>query len=472
MSNYDLIVIGSGPAGEKGAAQAAYFKKRVALIERDPPPLFGGAAANTGTLPSKTLRETALFLSGFQHRELEGLDARLKDKVDIGRLMSRRKVVAEKEHRRIKANLEAPYHNVTVYRGNAGFVGPHTIAVGRDSGPETLLTGSVILVATGSRPFRPPIFAVTDPRIVDSDTILGIPEIPETMLVVGGGVIGCEYACMFNIMGTKVTLVEKQPRLINTADLEVAEALREDMIKSGIEVILVEEVGGLKTAGKLDVTLKSGRRIEPDLVLVSSGRTGNTAGLNLELWGVQTDNRSRILVDSTFQTTIPHVYAAGDVTQYGGLASTAMEQGRMAMINAFQLEFAGDRLNLLPTGIYTIPECSSVGPTEQELLEQGVPHVVGRARYAGNARGQIIGDDDGFLKLIFREEDMKLLAVHVIGESATEIVHIGLVGIQMGAVAELFIKTCFNYPTLSEMYKYATYDALGRRARMRAGQPV
>lgn len=472
MTSYDLIVIGSGPAGEKGAAQAAYFKKQVALVERDPPPLFGGAAANTGTLPSKTLRETALFLSGFQHRELEGLDARLKDKVDIRRLMSRRKVVAEKEHKRIKANLEAPWHNVRVYRGDARFVGPHSVAVGRDDGPETILKGDYILIATGSRPYRPPIFAVDDPRIVDSDTILGIPEIPSSMLVVGGGVIGSEYACMFNIMGAKVTLVEKLPRLIRDSDHEVAEALRDDMVRSGIDVILGDEVGGLSLEGPLAVTLKSGRRLEPDLVLVSSGRIGNTATLDLDRWGVESDNRGRITVDSTFQTTIPHVYAAGDVTQYGGLASSAMEQGRLAMINAFQLEFAGDRLSLLPTGIYTIPECSSVGPTEHQLLEQGIPHVVGRARYAGNARGQIIGDDDGFLKLIFREEDMKLLAVHVIGESATEIVHIGLVGIQMGAVGELFIKTCFNYPTLSEMYKYATYDALGRRARMRAGQPV
>jgi NAD(P) transhydrogenase len=473
-NNYDLIVIGSGPAGEKGAAQAAYFGKRVALVEKDPPPLFGGAAANTGTLPSKTLRETALFLSGFQHRELDGLEARLKDRCDIKRLMNRRKVVVGKEHKRIDENLHR--HGVTVYRGDARFAGPHTVAVRRKGAPETLLTGDVILIATGSRPFRPENFRVDDPRIVDSDTILEIPDIPKRLLVVGGGVIGCEYACMFSIMGAEVLLIEERERLLGSVDFDISDALAADMRKNGIKIRTSDKVAKVDYAktGKVDyaepmkVTLVSGDTIETEMILVSAGRSGNTASLDLDRLGVLSDDRGRIPVDQAFQTSIPYVYAAGDVIKGPALASSAMEQGRMAMINAFQLEYMGDRLSLLPYGIYTIPECSMVGPTEQQLLEQGVPHVVGKATYDANARGHIIGDDDGFLKLIFREEDMKLLAIHVIGEGATELIHIGLVAIQLNATAELFIKTCFNYPTLSEMYKYATYDALGRRAKQRA----
>ncbi len=468
--DYDLIVIGSGPAGEKGAAQAAYFKKSVALIEKEPPPIYGGAAANTGTLPSKTLRETALFLSGFRNRELEGLEFRWKEQVDISKLMTRRKVVVGNEQKRISTNLQR--HGVTTYEGIARFVGPHTISVTTKGQPETLLRARVFLIATGSTPFRPDAFQINDPRIVDSDTVLNIKDIPKSFLVVGGGVIGCEYACMFAIMGVDVALVEKRDQIMPFLDWEVSDTLKNEMLKLGVQIYLDDSVDSVQNGDSLSIRLESGALVHPEMILISSGRTGNTSSLNLGALGITPDSRGRIPVDETFQTAVPHIYAAGDVVAGPALASTAMEQGRIAMVHAFQLEFQRSLTTVLPFGIYTIPECSMAGPTEQELIDQGASYVAGKATYEANARGQIIGDSDGFLKLLFREEDMKLLGVHVIGEMATELIHIGLTALQMGASAELFIHACHNYPTLSEMYKYATYDALGRRARKRAGLPI
>ncbi|CAN5628039.1 Si-specific NAD(P)(+) transhydrogenase [soil metagenome] len=468
--DYDLIVIGSGPAGEKGAAQAAYFKKSVALIEKEPPPIYGGAAANTGTLPSKTLRETALFLSGFRNRELEGLEFRWKEQVDISKLMTRRKVVVGNEQKRIATNLQR--HGITTYEGNARFVGPQTLSVATKGKPETLLRAQIFLIATGSTPFRPNAFQSRDPRVVDSDTVLNIKDIPRSLLVVGGGVIGCEYACMFAIMGVDVALVEKRDRILPFLDWEVSDTLKNEMLKLGVRLYMGDSVAAVDHGDRLTVRLETGPMIQPEMILISSGRTGNTASLNLGALGITPDKRGRIPVDATFRTAVPHVYAAGDVVDGPALASTAMEQGRIAMVHAFQLEFQRSLTTVLPYGIYTIPECSMAGPTEQELIDEGASYVAGKATYEANARGQIIGDNDGFLKLLFREEDMKLLGVHVIGEQATELIHIGLTALQVGATAELFIHTCHNYPTLSEMYKYATYDALGRRARKRAGLPI
>lgn len=466
---YDLIVLGSGPAGEKGAAQAAYFGKSVAMVEKEPPPTYGGAAANTGTLPSKTLRETALFLSGFRNRQLEGLEFRWKDEVNIDRLMSRRKAVVGGEQKRILTNMDR--HGVDLYEGLASFAGPHTIAVRRKGAPETLLRGEVILVATGSAPYRPSAFRVDDPRIVDSDSILNIERIPRSLVVVGGGVIGCEYACMFAVMGSRVALVEKRERVLTFMDDEISDAMLVEMRRLGVEFYLSDGVERAELDPTLTLRLESGAFLDPDLVLISSGRSGNTGPLGLERLGVAIDDRGRIQVDGTFQTSVPYVYAAGDVIKGPGLASTAMEQGRIAMVNAFELEFRRDLSSLLPSGIYTIPECSMVGPTERDLLASGTPYVVGKASYEANARGQIIGDTRGFLKLIFHEETMNLLGVHVIGEAATELVHIGLTALHAEAGADLFVRACYNYPTLSETYKYATYDALGRRSRKRSGQP-
>lgn len=469
MDKYDLIVIGSGPAGEKGAAQAAYFKKRVALIEREPE--LGGAAANTGTLPSKTLRETALFLSGFRHRQLEGLDLRgLKEKVTIRDFMAREEVIVQKERTRIQKNLDR--HKVTLHKGTASFADPHTIHVQPKDGPAYSIHGDVILIATGSHPFRPSSFDFTDPRVHESDSILRMEGIPAAMLVVGGGVIGCEYACMFAVLGIEVIVVEKRDALIGFLDHEIAATLHEQMQAMGVRFFLSDGVAGVRyDRDVIRVKLQSGAEVGVQAILVSSGRCGNVEGLGLEAVNIEVGERGRIKVNPHFQTNIPHIYAAGDVIGNPALASTAMEQARVAMVHAFKFEYLPGMAKeavatILPYGLYTIPECSMAGETEDSLKEKKIPYVVGKATYTSNARGQIIGDPAGFLKLLFHRDDMQLLGVHVIGEQATEIVHVGLSALLTNSKADLFIRTCFNYPTLTELYKYATYDALGQKDRL------
>ena len=465
MEQFDLVVIGSGPAGEKGAAAAAFFDKRVALVEKEAH--YGGAAANTGTLPSKTLRETAVVLSGLRQRQLFGLTFNLKDNVNIQSFLAQERKVKDTERSRIRTNLER--HRVTVFRGAATFVDEHTVAVTPERCNSELLRGEKILVATGSYPFRPKeLFPFTNPRVYDSDTILSLYEIPQSLVVVGGGVIGCEYACMFAALGVSVTVVEKRGGLLGGMDREIAESLREQMIDAGIAVILHDEVAAVRPhGGVMAVPLKSGRVLEVHAILVSSGRSGQTAGLGLEKVGIDVNERGHVKVDPhTFQTKLPHVYAAGDVIGNPALASTAMAQARMAVAHAFDLPFNTGLAEVLPSGIFTIPECSMVGETEETLRKSGVAYVAGRASYANNARGQIIGDSKGFLKLLFRADDMELLGAHVIGEHATELIHVGLTALLTKSKADLFIHTCYNYPTLSELYKYAAYDALGQQQKL------
>jgi NAD(P) transhydrogenase len=460
LAHYDLIVIGSGPAGEKGAAQVAYFGKKVALIDKEP--VLGGAAANTGTLPSKTLRESALFLSGFRQRELYGMHVRLKEKVTVRDFLTRERLVKENERSRIQENLKR--HHVTQFFGTASFIDPHTVAVQPQRCPALQITGDVILIATGSYPFRPPAFPFHDPRVYDSDTILTLHEIPTSMLVVGGGVIGCEYACMFATLGIEVTVVEKRNRLIDSLDAEIAEALRVQMADMGVRFLMPDAVAAVETGERLHVQAESGTDLDVETILVSSGRCGQTESLDLAKVGITVDARGRIPVNEHYQTSVPNIYAAGDVIGAPALASTSMEQARVGMVHAFDLQFRENVSHILPYGIYTIPECSMVGETEESLVHKKVAYIAGKAPYAGNARGQIVGDTKGFLKLIFQEDDMKLLGVHVIGELATELVHVGLTALLMGATADLFIQTCYNYPTLTEIYKYAAYDALARKA--------
>jgi len=461
---YDLVVIGSGPAGEKGAAQAAYFGKKVALVEKTA--AFGGAAANTGTLPSKTLRETALYLSGFRQRGLHGVTLNIADQVTARDFLFHQQNVTGTERARIQSNLER--HYVDQYKGFASFTDPHTVSVTPDSGPAVTLTADVFLVASGSRPHRPGNFPFADPRVYDSNTILGIGDIPSTMLIAGGGVIGCEYACLFQALGVQVTLVEGRDRLLQFLDGEISQALAASMSKMGIRLLLNETIETVESGALLSIQLKSGKTAGVDTLLAASGRSGNTAGMNLEAIGVTPGPRGQLDVNAHYQTSVPHVYAAGDVIGFPALASTSMEQARVAMVHAFDLKYKTTVAPILPYGIYTIPECSVAGETEESLQKQNIPYVAGKARYEHNPRGQIIGDRDGFLKLLFREEDMRLLGVSVIGEQATELVHVGLTALLQEATAELFIQTCFNYPTLSELYKYATYDALGVRAKRRA----
>ena len=461
--SYDLVVIGSGPAGEKGAAQAAYFGKSVALIERESS--VGGAAANTGTLPSKTLRETSLFLSGYRNRDLSGVNVTFKPKVTIRDLMVHEQRVTADERVRILGNLSR--HKVDLLYGSGSFIDPHTIAITSTDGTVRKIRGENILIAVGSSPYRPPIFPFADERIYDSDEICNLGEIPKSMLVVGGGVIGCEYACMFALLGIVVTVVEMRERVIDSLDREVSASLQEQMEGIGIRFCFNDSVEFLDAGTPLKVRLKSGLEMSPETILVSAGRGGNTKSLGLDAIGVATDSRGRITVNPQYQTSVPHVYAAGDVIGAPALASTSMEQARVAMNHAFGLGYKSDVAAILPYGIYTIPECSMAGETEETLKTKGIPYVAGRARYVDNARGHIIGDEKGFLKLLFHRDTMKLLGVHVIGEQATELIHVGLTALLLDQAADLFIKTCYNYPTLTELYKYAAYDALGRARKER-----
>ncbi len=459
--HYDLVVIGSGPAGEKGAAQAAYFGKRVAMIDRNR--VLGGAAANTGTLPSKTLRETALYLSGFRRRELYGVQMSLKQEVTARDFLYRERLVVEAERHRILENLDR--HKVEMHRGAASFLDPHTIIIRRPGAKVTRLSADVFLIATGSQPLRPPMFPFDDPRVYVSDSILQLTDIPKSMMVVGGGVIGCEYACMFSALGVKVTLVDGRGKLLGFMDTEISEALEHQMRDMGMTIHMPDSVESVDAKQRLTITLASGQRSRPDILLVASGRAANTPGLGLQEIGVSLDNRGTIQVNQFYQTNLSHIYAAGDVIGFPALAATSMEQARVAMVHAFDLKYKTQVAPGLPYGIYTIPECSMAGETEESLKEQGVDYVAGRAYYGANARGHIIGDDHGFLKLLFQADNMRLLGVHVIGEMASELVHIGLTALLAYGGADLFIETCYNYPSLSELYKYATYDALGAKAK-------
>jgi NAD(P) transhydrogenase len=451
---YDLVVLGSGPAGEKGAAQAAYFGKRVALIEREP--VLGGAAANTGTLPSKTLRETALTLSGFRARGLYGVDLSLRRQATVKDFLHRERHVVDAERARVGANLDR--HRVDTFTGAAAFVDPHTVRVG----PRTL-KGGVFLIATGSSPRRPAEFPADHPHIYDSDSILRLDAMPKRLIVVGGGVIGCEYACTFAALGVEVTLIDGRDVLLPFLDRELSVALKEALVRLGVKV-LVDKVKACRADAAVRLELASGAALEADAVLVAAGRTSNTGELGLAAAGLATGERGLIEVDGHYRTKVPHIYAAGDVIGFPALASTSMEQARLAMVHAFDLKYKTDLAPILPYGIYTIPEVAMAGETEESLKAKGVDFVAGRARYDQNARGIIIGDAHGFLKLLFRRDDLRLLGVHVIGEIASEISHIGLTALMAGAGADLFIRTCYNYPTLGDLYKYAAYDAMGRRA--------
>ena len=460
---YDLIVIGSGPAGEKGALTAAFFGKRVILVERNP--LLGGAVANTGTLPSKTLRETALALSGFRARDLHGVDLSLRREATVGDFMHHEAQVSAVERDRIRLYLDA--QGVELAHGTASFVDAHTVHVASERG-ERMLHGETILIATGSAPFRPAGFAFEDDRVCDSDEILEIDRIPRRLLVVGAGVIGSEYACTFAALGADVHLIDGRGALLPFLDGEVSTALGAAMSRLGVTFHWNERVVSCALTGRdgdAVVTLSSGGTLRGDTVLVAAGRTSNTAALRLEAAGVAVGERGLIAVDRQYRTNVPHIFAVGDVIGFPALAATSVEQARVAMSCAFDLGFKSQIASILPYGIYTIPEVSMAGETEESLRKQGVDYVAGRALYAENARGQIIGDCGGFLKLLFRKSDWKLVGVHVLGEQASELIHIGLVVLTMDAGWDLFNRVCFNYPTLGVLYQRAAYDAAGSRSR-------
>lgn len=463
--DFDLVVVGGGPAGEKGAAQAAYFGKRVALVERAPEP--GGAAVHTGTLPSKTLRETAIFLSGYRQQDLYGLSVNINRELAVPKLLSRKNAVVDLEVARINWNLER--HRVERIQGVGRFVDRHTLEVHETGGAPRTLTSEVFLVATGSKPHQPPNIPFDDEDVDDSDTILQIDRLPKTMLIVGGGVIGCEYASMFAAMHVKVTLIEGRDRLLPFLDWEMGERLRAALSSLGVDVRLSEQTTEIaRVPGRGIVTkLKSGGEIDAEKVLAASGRSGRTDDLGLREIGVEVDKRGYVKVDDNYKTAADNVYAAGDVIGFPMLASTSMEQARVAVCHAFGFTYKRQVSHLLPFGIYTIPEVSCVGLSEEIAKEKKIDYVVGRAFYRDNARGKIIGDKDGVVKLVFDRTTRELIGCHCIGDRASELVHIGQAVITLKGTVETFIEMVFNYPTLSEVFKYAAYDALAGFAKAR-----
>jgi NAD(P) transhydrogenase len=461
--NYDLVILGGGPAGLTAAATATDRHKSVALVDCHHE--LGGAGINTGTVPSKTLRETALALSGLKSRNLYGVDLSLRREVTIGDFLGHEQHIKAMFNESLLKRLQNEHTGA--FFGTATFVDPHTVSVsplatdGKPAGEAVLLRGENILIATGSSPVRPELFPFGKGEIYDSDTILALDRIPKTMAAIGAGVIGSEYGCTFAALGTKVHIIDGRDKLLPFLDAEVAQALVTAMERSGITFHWNETVKECTLHPSDGVTLlfESGASLTVDAVLVAAGRSSNVETLDLAKAGVATGKRGVILVDKDFRTNVPHIYAAGDVIGFPALASTSMEQARRAVGHALDTKVSV-LSPLLPNGIYTIPEVSMVGETEESLKKEGVAYVVGRSRYEQNARGQIIGDKDGFLKLLFRRDTMKLVGVHVMGELATEIVHIGLMAMLTESTAELFVEACFNVPTLGMLYKTAALDAV------------
>ena len=460
---FDLVVLGGGPSGTSGAAAAGMLGKHAALVEITP--LLGGAGINTGTLASKTLRETALVLAGWRSRRLFGVDLSLQREATVIDFMGHTKNVADAERNRTQSRLEL--RGVKQFRGAGSFVDPETIRI-EGPGVETHLRARNVLIATGSSPLRPPLFPFEDARVHDSDEILQIEKMPKKLAVVGGGVIGSEYAGTFAALGVEVHLLVGYPTLMPFLDEEISTALADAMASNGVHIHWNTRVTqcDVSQPDEVRLGLSTGATLSCDDVLVAAGRQSNTATLKLESAGIQPGNRGLVPVNSHYQSIVPHIYAAGDVIGPPALAATGIEQARVAVVHAFESTFKSDIAPILPTGIYTIPEASMVGETEASLRAKGVDVVVGRARYADIPRGEIIGDRNGFLKLVFRREDMRLMGIHAIGEQATELVHIGLIALLAEADADLFNRACFNYPTLGDLYKYAAYDALARRERL------
>jgi NAD(P) transhydrogenase len=461
IPGFDLIVMGGGPAGASGANGAARLGKRVALIEKTR--VIGGAGINTGTIPSKTLRESALALSGWRSRRLFGVDLSLRREATVGDFMHHEKQVTAVERHQLEQRLRS--NRVESFHGTASFVDPHTVQVTAHDGTVQLLCGEKILIATGSAPMRPPEFPFEDDRVHDSNEILHLKVLPKKLAVVGSGVVGSEYASTFAALGAAVHLIDGRDALLPFLDGEVSRALAKAMAANGVKFHWQERVTRCDASRRDDVTLtlSSGAKITCDGVLVCAGRSSNTADLNLAAAGLTPGKRGLVVVDTHYRSEVPHIYAAGDVVGPPALAATSVEQARVAVSHAFDFRVKREMAPILPTGIYTIPEASMAGETEESLQQKRIPYLVGRARYAENPRGQIIGDESGFLKLIFHRDDLRLLGVHVVGEQATELVHIGLMALLADADADIFNRACFNYPTLGDLYKYAAYDAILQR---------
>lgn len=461
--DFDLIVIGSGPAGHRAAIQAAKAHKRVAIVEKRG--VIGGVSVNLGTIPSKTLREAVLHLSGFRQRGLYGASYKVKDEITMADLLFRVDHVIRHEIDITRHQLMR--NDVEVISANAALAGPHEVRlVYLDGSGENTVTAANIVLAVGTSATKDSNIDFDGEFILTSDEMLKLSQIPKSLAVVGGGVIGLEYATIFATLGTRVTLIDKRERLLPFVDHEVIDALSYHMRQNRIVLRLGEGVKQIERVisdglPQVRINLDSGKVVHAGRVLYSIGRTGATEDLNLGAAGLAADVRGRLEANQQYQTAVPHIYAVGDVIGFPSLASTSMEQGRLAACHAFGLP-THSAPELFPYGIYTIPEISMVGPTEEELTERGIPYQEGVAQYREIARGQILGDDTGLLKLIFHLETRELLAVHILGEGASELVHIGQAVIAHKGTIDYFVNNVFNYPTLAECYKTAAFDGINR----------
>jgi NAD(P) transhydrogenase len=456
---YDMVVIGSGPGGQKAAIASAKLGKSVAVVERGQ--MLGGVCVQTGTIPSKTLREAVLYLTGMNQRELYGASYRVKEKITPADLLARTQHVIGKEVDVVRNQLMR--NRIDLLIGHGRFLDPHTIEVEDPSRREKLtVSGKYVVIASGTRPARPSGVEFDEDRVLDSDGILDLKTLPASMVVVGAGVIGIEYASMFAALGTKVTVVEKCSDMLGFCDPEVVEALKFHLRDLAVTFRFGEEVTAVDVGSAGTVTtLGSGKQIPAETVMYSAGRQGQTDHLDLHNAELEADNRGRIFVDAFFQTKVPHIYAVGDVIGFPALAATSMEQGRLAAYHAFG-EPTDGITDLQPIGIYSIPEVSYVGATEVELTKNSIPYEVGVARYRELARGQIAGDSYGMLKLLVSTDDLKVLGVHIFGTSATEMVHIGQAVMGCGGTVEYLVDAVFNYPTFSEAYKVAALDVMNK----------
>ena len=462
-SAYDLIVIGSGPAGQRAAIYASKLGKKVALVEMRE--VVGGACINTGTIPSKTMREAVLHLSGYNYKSIYGMNYRVKERITMADLAFRVQHVIKTEIDVTEAQLHR--NNVEMLVGVASFVSTtpdETIVQVTNSKGASLYSARNVLIATGTKPASSAKVAINGKTIVNSDQVLDLVNLPKTLIVVGGGVIGVEYTCMFSALGVRVTLIERRPKLLEFADQEIVEALSYHLRDTRVTMRLNEEVESVEELpdGTVVANLESKKKLQGDALLYAVGRQGNVDELNLANVGVEADKRGRIPVDKDFRTKVPTIFAVGDVIGFPSLASVSMEQGRIAAARAFGDDTILSNPSFYPYGIYTIPEISFIGKTEEQLTEEDVPYEVGVAYYREIARGQIRGDTTGRLKLIFHRMTHAILGVHIIGEGASELLHIGQAVMALGGKLDYFIDTVFNYPTLAECYKVAAFNGLNR----------
>lgn len=466
MNQFDLIVVGSGPAGRRGAIQAAKLGRKVLVIEQGK--RVGGVSVHTGTIPSKTLRETALNLSGWRERGFYGRSYRVKQEISAEDL--RRRLIITLNHEVEVLEHQFARNRVQHIRGRASFVNPTTLEIARDDGESMLVSGTSILLAVGTKPFRPDYIPFDGRTVVDSDELLEIEELPRSLVVIGAGVIGIEYATIFSALDTQVTVIDPKSTMLDFIDKEVVEDFTYQLRDRNMKLNLgqkAEKVERLDN-GKALLTLDNGRKITTDMVLFAAGRMGATDALNLSAAGLEADSRGRLKVNpETFETAVPNIYAAGDVVGFPSLASTSMEQGRVAARVAMGA-IAKEPQKYFPYGIYAVPEISTCGLSEEEVKERGIPYECGIARFRETSRGHIMGLEAGLLKMIFSLKTRRLLGVHIIGEGATELVHIGQAVLNLKGTVEYFVENTFNYPTLAEAYKIAGLDAWNRMGEIRA----